>query len=178
MEKQFKVSEIQISYRPAFKLSEKPKVTSSNVAYGILNESWDNSKMELLEEFKMMLLNRQNRVLGVLNVAQGGFSDVTVDPKVVFSAAMKACASGIIISHNHPSSELRPSEADIRLIRQMVNGGKLLVLRCMTILSCLLTVIIVLLMRGWCKRELGLHSFGLSDGLSLVNIWLLKNGCG
>ncbi|AZI26666.1 DNA repair protein [Pedobacter sp. G11] len=127
MEKQvFKVSEIEISYRPAFKLSERPKVTSSNIAYGILDQSWDHNKMELLEEFKVLLLNRQNRVLGLLNVAQGGFSEVMIDPKVVFSAALKACASGIILSHNHPSSELSPSEADIRLTRKMLEGGKLL----------------------------------------------------
>jgi len=126
MEKQFKVSEIEISYRPAFKLSEKPKVTSSDMAYGILDQSWDHNRMELLEEFKVMLLNRQNRVLGVLNVAQGGLSEVMVDPKVIFSAALKACASGIILSHNHPSSELMPSEADIRLTRKMLDGGKLL----------------------------------------------------
>ena len=126
MVKQFKVSEIEIIYRPAFKLSEKPKVTSSDMAYGILDQSWNQNRMELLEEFKVLLLNRQNRVLGVLNVAQGGFSEVMIDPKVIFSAALKACASGIILSHNHPSSELRPSEADIRLTRKMVDGGKLL----------------------------------------------------
>ncbi|WP_316799713.1 JAB domain-containing protein [Pedobacter frigidisoli] len=126
MEKQFKVSEIEISYRPAFRLSEKPKITSSNAAYGILDQSWDHNKMELLEEFKVILLNRQNRVLGILHVAQGGFSEVMVDPKVVFSAALKACASGIILAHNHPGSELRPSEADVYLTRKMVDGGKLL----------------------------------------------------
>jgi len=127
MEKQvFRVSEIEISYRPAFKLSEKPSVTSSRIAYGILDQSWDRNKMELLEEFKVLLLNRQNRVLGVLNVAQGGFSEVSVDPKVIFSAALKACASGIILSHNHTSSELRPSEADVKLTTRMVECGKLL----------------------------------------------------
>ncbi|WP_316795786.1 JAB domain-containing protein [Pedobacter agri] len=101
-------------------------MTSSNIAYQVLDQSWDHNKMELLEEFKVMLLNRQNRVLDVLNVAQGGFSEVMIDQKVMFSAALKACASGIILSHNHPSSELRPSEADIRLNRKMVEGGKLL----------------------------------------------------
>jgi len=126
MEKHFKVSEIEISYRPAFKLSEKPKVTSSHLAYQILEQSWDQNKLELLEEFKVILLNRQNRVLGVLNVAQGGLSEVMVDPKVIFSAALKACASGIVLGHNHPSSELRPSEADVKLTRKMVEGGELL----------------------------------------------------
>lgn len=127
MEKQvFKVSEIEISYRPAFKLSEKPKVTSSRIAYSIFDQSWDRNRIELLEEFKVMLLNRQNRVLGVLNVAQGGLSEVMVDPKVIYSAALRACASGIILSHNHPSSELKPSDADIKLTRKLSEGGKLL----------------------------------------------------
>jgi len=129
MEKQFKVSEIEISYRPAFKLSEKPKVNSSQLAYQILKQSWDQNKLELLEEFKVILLNRQNRVLGVLNVAQGGLSEVMVDPKVIFSAALKACASGIVLSHNHPNSELRPSEADVKLTGKMVEGGELLGVR-------------------------------------------------
>jgi len=54
MEKQiFKVPEIEISYRPAFKLSEKPKITSSDIAYGILDQSWDQNRMELLEGFKV-----------------------------------------------------------------------------------------------------------------------------
>ncbi|RZJ88222.1 MAG: hypothetical protein EOO20_14180 [Chryseobacterium sp.] len=44
----------------------------------------------------------------------------------MFSAALKVFASGMIMSHNHPGSELRPSEADIRLTRKMVEGGKLL----------------------------------------------------
>ncbi|WP_316809414.1 JAB domain-containing protein [Pedobacter agri] len=127
MEKQvFKVSEIEISYRPAFKLSEKPKVTSSRIAYSIFDQSWDRNRIELLEEFKVMLLNRQNRVLGVLNVAQGGLSEVMVDPKVIYSAALRACASGIILSHNHPSSELKPSDADIKLTRRLSEGAKLL----------------------------------------------------
>jgi len=127
MEKQvFKVSEIEISYRPAFKLSEKPKVTSSRIAYAIFDQSWDRNRIELLEEFKVMLLNRQNRVLGVLNVAQGGLSEVMVDPKVIYSAALRACASGIILSHNHPSSELKPSDADIKLTRRLSEGAKLL----------------------------------------------------
>ncbi|RZK21337.1 MAG: DNA repair protein [Pedobacter sp.] len=127
MEKQvFKVSEIEISYRPAFKLSEKPKVTSSRIAYSIFDQSWDRNRIELLEEFKVMLLNRQNRVLGVLNVAQGGLSEVMVDPKVIYSGALRACASGIILSHNHPSSELKPSDADIKLTRRLSEGAKLL----------------------------------------------------
>jgi DNA repair protein RadC len=48
------------------------------------------------------------------------------DPKVIFSAALKACASSIILSHNHPSGNLKPSNADIQLTKKIVNAGNLL----------------------------------------------------
>lgn len=123
---QFKVSEIQVSYRPGFKAGERPKVTSSLQAYSILRQSWDEDRMELLEEFKVLLLNRPNRVLGVMRVASGGFADVMVDPKLVFSVALKCGAHGMILAHNHPSGELQPSAADISLTEKLKEGGKLL----------------------------------------------------
>ena len=127
MEKmQFKVSEIQVSYRPGFKAIERPKVTSSIQAYEILRQGWNENRMELLEEFKILLLNRSNRVLGVVMVASGGFAGVLVDPKVIFSVAVKCGAHGIILAHNHPSWELLPSAADINLTGRLKAGGKLL----------------------------------------------------
>ncbi|WP_316809341.1 JAB domain-containing protein [Pedobacter agri] len=75
-------------------MAEKAK--TYKIACGVLNESWDQNKMALLEVFKLLFLKMQNRVLGVLNVAQSGFLVVLIDPKVVFPAALKACASGII----------------------------------------------------------------------------------
>lgn len=123
---QFKVSEIQVSYRPGFKAGERPKVTSSLEAYSVLRPGWDEDRMELLEEFKVILLNRPNRVLGVMLVASGGFAGVMVDPKLVFSVALKCGAHGMILAHNHPSGELMPSTADISLTAKLKAGGKLL----------------------------------------------------
>ncbi|WP_316757398.1 JAB domain-containing protein [Pedobacter aquatilis] len=123
---QFKVSEIQVSYHPRFKAGERPKVTSSIEAYSILRQGWDEDRMELLEEFKVLLLNRPNRVLGVMLVASGGLAGVMVDPKLVFSVALKCGAHGMILAHNHPSGELMPSSADISLTTKLKAGGKLL----------------------------------------------------
>jgi len=122
----YQLAEIEISYKPKCKAAERPQIDSSQKAYQILVISWDLNKIELIEEFKILLLNRRNRVLGVVNISQGGIAGTIADPKIIFAVALKACASGIILSHSHPSGELGPSDADIRLIKQLVTVGRLL----------------------------------------------------
>lgn len=82
--------------------------------------------MEIREEFNILLLNRANHVLGWFNVSIGGVASTVVDPKVIFSVALKCNASGIILSHNHPSGNLNPSDADLNLTKKLNSGGKLL----------------------------------------------------
>ncbi|MFD2160792.1 JAB domain-containing protein [Paradesertivirga mongoliensis] len=82
--------------------------------------------IEFIETFKVMLLNRANRVLGMMEITTGGISGTVADPKVIFAAALKSTASGIILSHNHPSGSLRPSQADINLTRKLKSAGELL----------------------------------------------------
>ena len=67
-------------------------------------------KIAFLEEFKVILLNRSNDVLGIVDISMGGVSGTYVDPKVVFAVALKGNASGIILTHNHPSGSIRLSE--------------------------------------------------------------------
>lgn len=73
-----------------------------------------------------MLLNRRNRVLGIVNISQGGISGTIADAKVIFAIALKTCASGIIVSHNHPSGEVDPSEQDLRLTKRLAEAGEIL----------------------------------------------------
>jgi DNA repair protein RadC len=120
------VAEVQITYKPKFKVSERPQISRSQHAYNILMQHWDLGKIELLEEFKILLLNRRNRVLGLVHISSGGFSGTVADPKVIFTAALKACASGIILCHNHPSGELDPSTEDLAMTRRLKEAGKLL----------------------------------------------------
>jgi len=122
----FEVAEVQVSYKPKFKASERPRITSAKDSFNILLNQWDHNKLEYIEQFKIMLLNRGNRVLGVMEVSQGGFAGTVADPKVIFSTALKCCASSIILAHNHPSGTLKPSQADINLTRKLKDGGALL----------------------------------------------------
>ena len=84
---------------------------------------WDESKIDFIEQFKVIFLNRANKVLGIFEVSSGGVSGTFVDAKLVFVAALKVNASGIIISHNHPSGNLKPSSADEQLTAKLKQGG-------------------------------------------------------
>lgn len=120
------VSEIELHYRTNVKPSERPKINCSQNAYDILHQHWSDEKLELLEEFKILLLNRANRVLGIVNISTGGVTGTVADPKIIFSSALKANACSIILAHNHPSGNLKPSEADIELTTRMKQAGQLL----------------------------------------------------
>ena len=124
--KQFEVVEIHLTYKTDVKPSLRPKITGSKEAYQILFENWDHSKIEFVEQFKAMLLNRANKVLGIFEVSSGSATGTVADPKLIFVAAIKANACGIILAHNHPLGNLQPSQADIDLTRRMREGGKLL----------------------------------------------------
>ena len=102
---------------------EKAKIGGSKDAFQILQ-----LKLEDLphEEFWVMLLNRANKVIDTKLVGRGGVSSTVVDSKVIFSFALESLASGIILGHNHPSGNLKPSNSDIRLTKKIVDAGKIM----------------------------------------------------
>ena len=122
----FEVAEIQLSYKSKVKPSLRPMITSSKDAERVLRQTWDPDKLELVEQFKILLLNRANKVLGVLEVSQGGIAGTVADPKIIFVSALKSAACGIILAHNHPSGNLIASEADLQLTKKLKEGGKFL----------------------------------------------------
>jgi DNA repair protein RadC len=124
--KTFKVAEVQLTYKPNYKVAERPVITSSKDAYDIFLSKWSLDRIGFLEESKLLLLNRRNSVLGIVDISMGGISGTVVDPKVIFVIALKAGASAIILAHNHPSEKLNPSPQDIILTKKIKEGGKLL----------------------------------------------------
>ena len=124
--RRYQVAEIQLVYKSNVKPSERPKISTSRDARDVLMGTWDVTKLELLEQFKVMLTNRANKVLGIFELSTGGVSGTVADPRLIFAAAIKGVASGIIIAHNHPSGNLQPSQADINLTRKIKEAGRLL----------------------------------------------------
>jgi len=120
------VAEIQLTYKTSVKPSQRPKIVTSKDAYEIFLTTWEASRIEFVEQFKVMLLNRANRVLGIVEISTGSSSGTVADPKIIFASALKANASSLIMAHNHPSGNLAPSQSDIQLSRKVREGGKYL----------------------------------------------------
>ncbi|MGY4385518.1 DNA repair protein RadC [Pedobacter sp. UYP24] len=102
---------------------ELPKVSSSKDAYQILFPVFSDLNHE---EFWILLLNRANFVLGRHLISKGGMAGTVADPKIIFKAALDQNAANIILAHNHPSGNLKPSQEDLSLTKRMVESGKML----------------------------------------------------
>lgn len=118
------LAEIQVSYTTSN--SSKIKITSSQVASELLVNNWCNDTIELQEEFKVILLNRSNETLGIYSLSKGGITGTVVDVRLLFAVALKCNSTGIIISHNHPSGKLQPSDVDIALTKKIKKCSELL----------------------------------------------------
>ena len=120
------VSEIDLIYKTKVKNSERPHITSSRFAYRLMKGCWDQGKIEFLEQFKVLLLNQSNKALGIYEASSGGITGTVVDIRLLFAAALKAGAVGLIIAHNHPSGHTLPSNPDRCITRKIAQAGELL----------------------------------------------------
>ena len=120
------VSEIELVYKSKVKPSERPKIITSKDAHQVFIKYWDENKIELVEQFYAMFLNRANKVLGIYHLSSGGITGTVADPRLLFTAALKLSACCIILAHNHPSSNLLPSRADRDLTEKLKQAGRLL----------------------------------------------------
>jgi DNA repair protein RadC len=109
--------------RKESEIIRRPRITSSRDAY-------EQIKPYLLdlphEEFWVLLLNRANEVIRPIQISQGSINGTVADPKLIFKQAIEHLASALILIHNHPSGQLKPSEADRDLTRKIKQAGQLL----------------------------------------------------
>lgn len=120
------VSEIEVYYKRQVAYHQMPRVSSSADAEAYLRLSWGKRKMDHVEQFMVLYLNRSNRIQGWSRISQGGQSGTVVDPKIVFQIALKANASSIIVAHNHPSGNRQPSDNDKALTDKLRTIGRFL----------------------------------------------------
>lgn len=118
------LQEIQTTYKRK-PLNELPQVKQSDEVVRVLRGVWSGD-IDYREEFLILCLNRSNAVLGYAKISVGGVNCTTCDPKIIFQIALSCNASAIILSHNHPSGNIKPSDVDLKMTRQIVQAGKLL----------------------------------------------------
>jgi DNA repair protein RadC len=104
----------------------RPLVKSSGDINDLLQQLWHPGKIELVEEFKVLFLNRANRIMGVLDTSSGGITGTVADPRIILAAAVKCCATTIILAHNHPSGSIKPSRADQELTMKIKEAARYL----------------------------------------------------
>ncbi|MDR1876570.1 MAG: DNA repair protein RadC [Flavobacteriaceae bacterium] len=102
---------------------KKEKITSSKDIFNILQPIIGDST---IEEFWVIFLSRAHKVLSKEKISQGGITGTVVDPRLIFKHALELNAVSLIISHNHPSGNVQPSNSDIQITREIKEAGKLL----------------------------------------------------
>ena len=115
------VSALELGRRKkATESAEKPRIKSSSDAYEVLRPYLSDLSHE---EFWIILLNRANEVIKCEKISSGGVSGTVADPKIIFKYALENLASAMILSHNHPSGNLSPSQADRDLTKKLKAAG-------------------------------------------------------
>lgn len=102
---------------------KKDRLITSKDTYDLMRPHLLDLKYE---QFWVILLNRSNIVLKKIPISIGGVAGTVADPKLIFKTALENLASAIILVHNHPSGNVKPSDADIVLTRKIRDAGKLL----------------------------------------------------
>ena len=99
------------------------RITSSHEAYILCEPHFTDL---IHEEFWVLFLNRNNRIIQFENFSKGGLAGTVVDPRIIFKRALEHLASSLIIMHNHPSGNLKPSNQDIQITKDIVASGTFL----------------------------------------------------
>ena len=102
---------------------ESPVLDNPEAVAGLLREQ---NRLKAVETFQILLLNTRRRLIRVEQVSQGLLDTILVHPREVFQSAISARAAAIVLVHNHPSGDPTPSEADIKVTRDLIRAGQLL----------------------------------------------------
>lgn len=119
------VSEIEILYKPRLDIVTLDKVKNLHDAIDIFRSIWEND-IEYRERFYAIYLDRRSKVLGYYLLSVGSSCATIVETKMLFQPAINLHASSIVVAHNHPSGNLKPSEADRRLTKRICEAGNIL----------------------------------------------------
>jgi DNA repair protein RadC len=120
------IREVQLSYSSNRENLLKDPISSSKSAYEYLIKAFNENTIGLQEEFIALLLNRANKPIGAIKLHKGGLDSTIVDVRLLMAAALKSATQGIILAHNHPSGELKPSQADRNLTTKIKDACKIL----------------------------------------------------
>ena len=109
--------------KSSWKALNRDSIFNSQDVFKLMNPVLNSCNYE---EFWIILLNRANKIIHKTSISEGGISGTVADPRKIFKIALDYKASSIILCHNHPSGNVKPSEADIKLTSKLQNAGKMI----------------------------------------------------
>lgn len=121
-----RLSEIRAVYKSRTKASARKAIRQPQDVVEYLRAIWNKDTMELTEEFVILCLNGNHRVLGWVKVSSGGRNSALVDPRLIFAIALQTASTALILAHNHPSGSVEPSEDDKVVTKRLIEAGRLL----------------------------------------------------
>ncbi len=104
-------------------ISQKKKIMASRDVFEFFQDVLVGKSYE---EFWILMMNQANHIIKKQNISEGGISGTIADPRKIFKFALEHKATAIILCHNHPSGNVKPSGNDIDLTRKMKEAGKVL----------------------------------------------------
>ena len=120
----YTVGEVELSYKPKFQ--KQHKVVSSEDAYKYLLPTYKEGTICYKEYFKVLFLNQANQVLGYTLISEGGITETSVDIRIILQAALLTNSVALVLAHNHPSGNPRPSRQDMEITKQVKEAAKLM----------------------------------------------------
>jgi len=119
--------EVSVKYSAKVKPSDRQKITKSNDSINVLKAFYEKlGSIEHREVFTIILLDRGNKILGIVKVAEGSATACVVDVQYILRCAILTNSQALILCHNHPSGEMRPSELDKKVTNRIIEAAKLL----------------------------------------------------
>ena len=122
----YKVAEVELSYKNRVPYKERKKVQTSLDAYNLLINNHDDDTIDYKETFKVLYLNQASQVVGCFTLSQGGITSTCVDVRNILQGALLTNAVAMGLAHNHPSGNTRPSREDDKITNQVSKAGELL----------------------------------------------------
>ena len=120
----YTVGEVELTYKSTSK--SRNKIYSSEDAYKYLLRTYKEGTICYKEYFNVLFLNQSSQVLGYTLISEGGITDTTVDVRVILQAALLTNSVALILAHNHPSGNLKPSRQDMEITKQVKNAAQLM----------------------------------------------------
>lgn len=114
------IQEITLKYKPR-KITER-RVDSSEAAYKVILQFYDKDTINLYESLLVFFVNSSLNITSYMRHSQGGMTETTVDPRLIIATALKCGAMGIILTHNHPGGNIKPSNSDDNFTQNIARG--------------------------------------------------------